>query len=73
MNMCSSSPASAVLTELRGQDGVKVTTDYARLPSTSKETEALAPLMLPEVFNLKPTHDINGCVAMMVTLTPSSA
>ena len=72
MNTCSTSSASAVLTELRDRDGIKATTDYAGLPSTNEETKALAPLMLPEVLNLKPTHDINGCMAMMVALTPSA-
>jgi len=34
----------------------EVITNYAALPSTSEETMLLAPLMLPEVLNFKPTH-----------------
>jgi len=46
--------ACAVLTELRSRDGIKTVTDYAGLPSTSKEAKVLAPLMHPEVENFKP-------------------
>ena len=45
------------MTELRSRDGVKTVTDYAGLPSTSKETKVLAPLMHPEVENFKPAHE----------------
>ena len=38
-----------VLTELRNQDGVKAIVNFAGLPSTSKETKVLPPLMPPEV------------------------
>jgi len=34
----------------------EVIASYASLPSTSKETMVLAPLMPPEVLNFKPTH-----------------
>jgi len=51
MNMCSTSPACAVLTELSDQDGIKVIADYARLSSTSKETKVLAPLIPNKVMN----------------------
>jgi len=39
MNTCSTSPVSAVPTELRDQDGIEVIADYAGLPSTSEETK----------------------------------
>ena len=55
MNMCSTSTACAVLTELRDQEGVKAITDYS-FYSTSEETKVLATLMPPEVLNFKPTH-----------------
>ena len=37
--------ACAVLTELRDWDCIKAITNYAGLPSTSKETKVLAPLV----------------------------
>ena len=48
-NRSSTSPTSAVLTELRDWDGVKAIADYTGLPSTSEETKVLVPLMHPEV------------------------
>jgi len=48
--------ACAVLTELRSHNGIKTVTVYAGLPATSKATRVLAPLMPPEVENIKPAH-----------------
>ena len=48
MNMCSTSTACAVLTELRDQEGVKAITDYS-FYSTSEETKVLATLTPPEL------------------------
>jgi len=46
MNMCSTSPACAVLIELTGWDGVKVIADAgcAGLPSTSEDVRELLPV-----------------------------
>ena len=52
MNMHSTLPACAVLTELRDRDNIEAIADhdYAGLPSTSEETKVVvAPLMPPEV------------------------
>jgi len=43
---CSTSPVCAVLTELGDRNCVKAIANYAELPSTSKETKVLAPVML---------------------------
>jgi len=59
MKMYSTSPACAVLTELRDRDGVKAITNYVGLPSTSEETKVLDPLTIPEVLNFKPTHAVD--------------
>jgi len=58
MSTCSTSAACAVLTELRNQDSIKVIADYAELPSTSKETKVLAPLMPCEVLNFNSANEI---------------
>jgi len=50
---CSTSPACVVLTELSDQVCVKVITNYAGLPSTSKWTNVLASLLL---LKFKLTH-----------------
>jgi len=39
----STSPACAVLTELRNRDGIKVVTNYAGLPYTREETKVSCP------------------------------
>jgi len=57
MNTCSTSPACAVLTELRDRDGIKAIADYAGLPSTSEETKVLAHLVPPEDLHFKPAHE----------------
>ena len=43
MNTFSTSPACAVLTELRDWGGIKAIADYAGFPSTREETKVLAP------------------------------
>ena len=47
---CNTSPACAVLTELRDRNCVKAIVNYDGLPSTSKETKVLAPLMPMAIF-----------------------
>jgi len=43
MNTCSTSPACAVLTEVRDQDSIKTSPTMLGLPYTSKETKVPAP------------------------------